>query len=73
MTTGTLRIVGRDLPGRAWSGHRNVHVGVQRRRDVVDQAPADADRAHFDITLDVADDDYRARSRRAAADSASST
>lgn len=59
MTTGTLRIVGRDLPGRAWNGYRNVHVGVQRRRDVVDQAPADADRAHFDITLDVAADDYR--------------
>jgi hypothetical protein len=59
MTTGTLRIVGRELPGRDWSGHRNVHVGVQRRRDVVDQAPADAEGADFDITLDVASDDYR--------------
>lgn len=59
MTTGTLRIVGRDLPGRAWNGYRNVHVGVQRHRDVVDQAPADADRADFNITLDVASDDYR--------------
>jgi hypothetical protein len=59
MTTATLRIVGRELPGRDWSDYRNVHVGVQRRRDVVDRAPADTDRAYFDIPLDIASDDYR--------------
>jgi hypothetical protein len=26
MTTGMLRIAGRELPGRAWSGNHNVHV-----------------------------------------------
>ena len=55
-----LRIVGTDMPGRdchdAGSGERtwtNVHVGIQRRREVVDLVPGDAQRALFDIDVEL--------------------
>ena len=38
-----FRIVGTDLPGR----RGNVHVGVQRGREVVDLVPGDAAMAEF--------------------------
>ena len=57
-----VRIVGIDLPGRAWGDlgpggcpYRNIHVGVQRRREVVETFPGDADRAVWDLTVDVVD------------------
>src|SRR5688572_1145252 len=53
-----LRIVGRDLPGRAFhdvgsSDCRwdNVHVGVQRKREVVDLVPGDAPEVIFDLDI----------------------
>jgi hypothetical protein len=62
--TGTVRIVGRQLPGRDSIGRRNIHVGMQRRADPVDLVPGDADEAVFDVELDVVTDpsggpDYR--------------
>ena len=55
-----LRIVGSDLPGRdfhdAGGSERtwtNVHVGIQRRREVVDLVPGDAQRAVFDIDVEL--------------------
>lgn len=55
----TLRIVGRDLPGRSFAGLGNVHCGVQRGSDAVDLVPGDADVATFEVPLTVADDDLR--------------
>jgi hypothetical protein len=55
-----LRIVGTDLPGRTFTdagysecSWHNVHVGVQRRREVVDLVPGDAPRAVFDVDIDL--------------------
>jgi hypothetical protein len=55
-----LRIVGRELPGRSfhdvgYSDCRwdNVHVGVQRKREVIDLVPGDADQAVFDLDITV--------------------
>jgi hypothetical protein len=55
-----LRIVGTDLPGlrfhdagfteRTWN---DVHVGVQRKKEVVDLVPGDAPRAEFDLDVEV--------------------
>jgi hypothetical protein len=53
MITANLRIVGHQLPGRTCSGHHNVHVGVQHRRDVIDYVPGDTRRAVFEIPLEV--------------------
>jgi hypothetical protein len=53
MTTSIVRIVGRHLPGRVSGPHRNVHLGVQRRREVVDLVPADVLQAVFDVPIDV--------------------
>jgi hypothetical protein len=54
-----LRIVGTDLPGRDWCDPRpeglqydNVHVGVQRKQEVVDRFPSDASIAVWEITID---------------------
>jgi Family of unknown function (DUF5990) len=54
-----VRIVGTDLPGRDWCDPRsdglqyeNVHVGVQRRQDVVDWFPSDASIAVWELTID---------------------
>lgn len=55
-----VRLVGVDLPGRTFDDRRrpdgrlyeNVHVGVQRRRDVVELVPGDAPRARWDLTIE---------------------
>jgi hypothetical protein len=54
-----VRIVGVDLPGRTCADPRpggleyaNVHVGVQRRKDVVDLVPADVPDAEWNLTVD---------------------
>jgi hypothetical protein len=55
-----VRIVGVELPGRSCADPRpeglvyeNVHVGVQRRKEVVDTIPGDADTAVWDFTVDL--------------------
>lgn len=48
-----IRIEGHELPGRDLPGHRNVHVGVQRRErpaELLDLQPGDAAMATW--TLD---------------------
>jgi hypothetical protein len=54
-----VRIVGIELPGRTCADPRpgglvyeNVHVGVQRRKDVVDIVPGDAPTAMWEFTVD---------------------
>lgn len=59
-----VRIEGHTLPGRACApadaplSYDNVHVGVQRRQEVVELVPGDAPSARwsFDVTTRVADD-----------------
>ena len=54
-----VRIVGVDLPGRILDDrgrpdglrYENVHVGLQRRREVVELVPGDAPRAAWDLTI----------------------
>ncbi|HEX8344852.1 MAG TPA: DUF5990 family protein [Actinoplanes sp.] len=52
-----IRIEGVDLPGRRTGPEAdalrlgNVHVGVQRRADVVDRVPADAESATWDVEV----------------------
>ena len=54
-----IRIEGSDLPGRRPGGEAdalrlgNVHVGVQRRAEVVDRVPADAPSATWSFPVDV--------------------
>ena len=60
----TVTIEGYDLPGRHCDPHdtdavyEDVHVGVQRRKEVVDLVPGDAPSARwtFDVTTKIADD-----------------
>jgi len=54
-----VRVVGVELPGRTCADPRpgglayeNVHVGVQRRQDVVDLVPGDAPDAEWNLTVD---------------------
>jgi hypothetical protein len=54
-----VRIVGVELPGRTCADprpgglvHENVHVGLQRRKEVVDTVPGDADTAVWEFTVD---------------------
>jgi hypothetical protein len=56
-TTIDLRIVGRRPPGLRWSRYAPVHVGVQRRREVVALVPGDAEEAVFDLPVDVVGDE----------------
>jgi len=56
MTQGTLRIVGHHLPGRRVDAHTNVHVGIQRGREVVEAVPADLPGVEFVVGLDVSVD-----------------
>jgi hypothetical protein len=49
----SLRIVGRNLPGRQFESYDNVHIGIQRRADVIDMVPGDAAAAVFDLDVDV--------------------
>ncbi|MEU4473991.1 DUF5990 family protein [Micromonospora sp. NPDC023888] len=52
-----IRIDGSDLPGRRAGAEadalrlRNVHVGVQRKAEVVDRVPADAERAAWSFEV----------------------
>ena len=52
-----IRIEGTDLPGRRGGGEAdalrlgNVHVGVQRKAEVVDRVPADAPAATWDLDV----------------------
>lgn len=55
-----LRIVGSELPGTTCDDGRddtpryeNVHVGVQRKQEVVSLVRGDADSATWDVELDV--------------------
>jgi len=48
-----VRIVGTPLPGRRHGDLQHVHVGVQRGREVVDLVPGDAERAVFELDIDV--------------------
>ena len=58
-----VRIEGTDLPGRGAGGEAaalrlgNVHVGVQRRAEVVDRVPADAPAATWDLEVPTRDVD----------------
>jgi hypothetical protein len=53
-----IRIEGSDLPGRRGGREaealrrRNAQVGVQRRREVVDRVPADAESAVWEFEVD---------------------
>jgi Family of unknown function (DUF5990) len=54
-----VRIVGVEMPGRTCTDPRpgglaydNVHVGVQRRNEVVDLVPADAPTTEWNFTVD---------------------
>lgn len=49
----TLRITGRDLPGRDCGDFLDVHVGTQRGTEPDQLVPADAEEAVFDLTADV--------------------
>ena len=57
--TVDVRIVGVDLPGRSWCDRDNIHVGIQRRAEVVEVVPGDAPEAVWDFTVDVRDTDFR--------------
>ncbi|WP_137991462.1 DUF5990 family protein [Streptomyces vilmorinianum] len=54
MAVLSLRIVGRDLPGRACGPYRDVHVAIQRGRDPEDAVPADAAEAVWELTVETA-------------------
>ena len=53
-----IRIEGTDLPGRRGGGEAdalrlgNVHVGVQRKAEVVDRVPADAPAATWNMDVE---------------------
>lgn len=53
MIDSVVRIVGHQLPGRAWGKHANVHVGIQCRQDVTDLARGDADVVLFNVPVAV--------------------
>ena len=64
MSNATLRIIGRRMPGLIAEEYRNVHLGVQRRREVVELIPGNAPSAVFDLPIDARPDpvhgiDYR--------------
>jgi Family of unknown function (DUF5990) len=58
-----IRIEGTDLPGRRSGGEAdalrlgNVHVGVQRKAEVVDRVPADAPAATWELDVATRDID----------------
>jgi Family of unknown function (DUF5990) len=53
MTAATIRIVGTNLPGRSVGSHTNVHIGIQRAREVIETVRADAAGVEFVVPLDV--------------------
>ena len=50
-----VRIVGVDPPGRTCCDRADIHVGVQRRAEVVERFPADVAQAVWDLHVDVAE------------------
>lgn len=56
-----VRIVGVNLPGRNWCTYANIHVGVQRRAEVVDLVPGDAAEAVWELPVEPVDGDFRGR------------
>jgi hypothetical protein len=48
-----VRIVGVNLPGRRCGGYENIHVGVQRKAEVVQLFPGDAEQAVWDMEVEV--------------------
>jgi len=55
-----VRIAGVNLPGRNWSCYENIHVGIQRRSEVVDLVPGDAGEATWEFEVAVTGDgDFR--------------
>ena len=52
--------MGTGLPGRSWcDGGDNVHVGIQRKRDIEELVAGDAEEARWDITVDVVGEDFK--------------
>lgn len=55
-----VRVVGVNLPGRTWGAYDNIHVGVQRKAEVVELVPGDAGEAVWEFEVDVvAGGDFR--------------
>jgi hypothetical protein len=56
-----LRIEGVELPGRTCDEYDDVHVGVQRKQEVVEQVRGDSERASWvlDVTTKVGSDGER--------------
>lgn len=50
-----VRILGLNLPGLGFDGHRAVHLGVQRGSEVVDIVPGDSPIAVFDFSIRLVD------------------
>lgn len=46
-----ITIVGHALPGCNPGGHRDVQVGIQRRREPVELVSADADQVSWDVEV----------------------
>ena len=49
----------RDLPGRAFAQHSNVHVALQVKGDPVEPVPGDAASATWETHIRVVDGDFR--------------
>lgn len=49
--------MGTELPGGRWGDYQGVHVGIQCRRDVEELVAGDADRAMWDVHVDVVEKD----------------
>jgi hypothetical protein len=57
--TLTVIIRGHTMPGRdcfTAEAHANIHVGVQRKQEVVEQKPGDADSVEWRLAVDVTDE-----------------
>ncbi|ASU81668.1 hypothetical protein CDO52_01625 [Nocardiopsis gilva YIM 90087] len=52
MAVVSLRIIGRDLPGRECGEYRNIHVAVQRGREPEGAVPGDAAEAVWEFTVE---------------------
>jgi hypothetical protein len=50
-----IRIVGTDLPGSKFDEYANVHLGLQRGREVVDWVSADVETAIFELDVKLVD------------------
>jgi hypothetical protein len=52
MAIVSVRVIGRNLPGRECEGRQAVHLGVQRGSDVIDIVPGDATEALFALSVE---------------------